>query len=408
MRAVLVCAALTAVVPPSSADAQPLLLTESEALARLSPESPRSRAIRAEVDLARADALVAARWPNPRFIVSRESVAGVSEVMTMVSQPLPISGSRGLQIEAAGALVAASSSRADDELRRTRADARVAFAQLLAAQARERELARARDALLALVDILAKREAAGDAAGFDRLRAEREAIDLDADRALAASDRARAQATLASFFEGPIDSGWIVAVEAAASGAPVPPIEALVERAEASRGELLALRQEIEAARLSERAAERRRIPDPEIVAGTKSSSAGGGDVGGVLSVQAAVPLFDRARPERVQARARAAQARARVDAFRTVLRADIAALRALVVERRDTAARYRSGAVAGADRIEQIAQLSYEAGERGILDLLDAFRTAAAARLRQAALDAAARQAEIELAFQSGWESPL
>ena len=104
-------------------------------------------------------------------------------------------------------------------------------------------------------------------------------------------------------------------------------------------------------------------------------------------------------------ARAKAAQAEARVDAFRVALRSEITALRASVLERRETAQRYRSAAVTGADQIERIAQVSYDAGERGILELLDAYRTGASARIRQAALDAAARQAEIELEFVSGWE---
>jgi hypothetical protein len=38
---------------------------------------------------------------------------------------------------------------------------------------------------------------------------------------------------------------------------------------------------------------------------------------------------------------------------------------------------------------------------------LLDAYRIAAAARVRQAVLDAAAREAEIELEYVSGWEIP-
>jgi len=408
MRALVLCAVLAAVVLPSSAGAQSLSLTESEVLARLSPNSPRVRAIRASVDVARADVLAAGRWPNPRVTFDRESVAGVTEVMTMVAQPVPISGHRGLLVDAATALAEASSSRADDEMRRARADLRVSFAQLMTAQVRERELTASRDRLRALADVLAKREAAGDAAGFDRLRAEREVFDVDADRAVAASERARAQATLASFFDAPADATRIVAIAAVASNASPPPVEALVEQAESIRGELLALRKEIEAARFSERAADRRRIPDPEIVAGTKSSTVGGGDVGSVLTIHAAIPLFDRARPDRALARARAAQAQARIEAFRAVLRADIAAVRAAVLERRETAERYRSAAVAGAGQIERIAQVSYDAGERGILELLDAYRTAASARIRQAALDAAARQAEIELEFLSGWESPL
>ena len=76
-------------------------------------------------------------------------------------------------------------------------------------------------------------------------------------------------------------------------------------------------------------------------------------------------------------------------------------------MERRETAERYRAALSRGADQIERIAQVSYDAGERGILDLLDAYRTGATARVRQAALDAAVRQAEIELEFLSGWEIP-
>jgi len=56
---------------------------------------------------------------------------------------------------------------------------------------------------------------------------------------------------------------------------------------------------------------------------------------------------------------------------------------------------------------LERIAQVSYDAGERGILELLDAYRVTATARVRQGALDLAARQAELELEFVSGWEIP-
>ncbi|MND09804.1 hypothetical protein D3C83_334220 [compost metagenome] len=50
---------------------------------------------------------------------------------------------------------------------------------------------------------------------------------------------------------------------------------------------------------------------------------------------------------------------------------------------------------------------MSYESGESGILELLDAHRTASSARVRQAMLDASVREAEIELEFVSGWEIP-
>ena len=212
MRAFILRATFAALLfLPSNARAQTLSLTEADALARLSTESPRVRAIRSAVGLARADVLAAGRWPNPRVTVDREAVAGTTEYITSVGQLLPVNGQRGFQIRAASALADASASRADEEVRRVRADLRVVFAQLVAAQVRERELTGARDRLRELVDILTKREAAGDAAGFDRLRAEREVLDLDADRAAAATDRARAQAMLAGFFIEPIDPSRLVA-----------------------------------------------------------------------------------------------------------------------------------------------------------------------------------------------------
>jgi cobalt-zinc-cadmium efflux system outer membrane protein len=405
MRTVVLCATLVACILPLNVGAQSLPLTEAEALARLSPASPRARAISAGVDVARADAIAAGRWPNPRLTYDREAVAGVTENMVMVSQALPITGRRGFEVQAASALVDASSTRADEALRRARADLRLAFGQLVSAQIRERELTASRDRLRALADILAKREAAGDAAGFDRLRAEREVVDVDTDRAAAATDRARAQAILAGFFVDPVAPLSIIAVDASGMPPPLPPVEALLERAESIRGELLALRKEGDAARLSLRAADRRRVPEPEIVAGTKSSTVGGGDTGYVVTVHASLPLFDRNRAEAALAEARAKQAEARADAFRVALRAEIAALRVTVTERRDTAERYRTAAVNGIGDIERIAQVSYDAGERGILELLDAYRTGASARVRQSVLDAAVRQAEIELEFVSGWE---
>ena len=408
MRRALLCAVLAVSSVPSSAGAQSVMLSESEALARLSSDSPRVRAIRAGIELVRTDVLAANRWPNPRFTFDRESVAGVTEYLTTVSQSLPITGRRGFEAESASASVSASSSRADDEVRRLRADLRLAFADLVAAQARERELTAARDRLRDLAGILARRESAGDTAGFDRLRAEREVLDIETDLASAATDRARAQALLTSFLSDAPAEAPIVATAFQAARAEVPPLASLIERAESTRGELLALGNDLESARLAARAAEGRLVPEPEIAAGTKSSSLGTGDVGSVLTLHAAIPLFDRAQPERALAAARVAQAEARTQSFRMALRGQVAALREAVIQRRAAADRYRGEAVEASAQIERIAQVSYDAGERGILELLDSYRLGTSARVRQAALDLAVRQVEIELGFATGWESSL
>jgi len=408
MRCVVPCAALVMALVPSPGRAQSLSLSEADVLARLSVESPRVRAIRAGIDIARAETLAAGRWPNPRFIEDRESVAGVTEYLTMVAQPLPITGRRGLEVQAATALVDAASLRSDDALRRARADLRVAYAQLVAAQSRERTLAASRDRLKELAEILTRREAQGDAAGFDRLRAEREVADLEADLGVAATERARAQAAVVGFFGEPADPSRVVATGASrAAAATVPGIDALMETALSARGDFRALQKDADAAAFAARAADRRRIPEPEVIAGTKSSTFEGGGIGSVFTVTVPLPLFDRGKPERALAEARVSQARAQADLFRLTLRSELEALRATVIERRQTAGRYQSSAVAGADEIERVARVSYDAGERGILELLDAYRAGSTARVRQAALDLAVRQAEVELEFVSGWEMP-
>ncbi len=208
--------------------------------------------------------------------------------------------------------------RADDELRRARADLRLAFAQLVAAQVRERELTAARDRLRGLADVLAKREAAGDAAGFDRLRAEREVLDIDADRAAAATDRARARRPSRA------SSPWIRSTprvssrrQASRTSARCPPVDALVERAESTRGELLALRKEKRCGALGgtrgrsavdSRAGDRGRH---EVVDGGRRRSRQRRHGARVI------PLFDRGHAERALARGQSRPGGSRADVFR-------------------------------------------------------------------------------------------
>ncbi len=409
MPAPKVCAALLLpVLAAAAVHAQVTPISEAEALARLSPDSPRVRALGAQVDLARAGVALSRRLPNPQVSLSREAAGGLSEYYTLVTQVLPITGRRGLEIQASEAVLRGAEASADALLRLAQAELRQAFVELATAGRREAELRRVRNHLAELVDILAKREAAGDAAGFDRLRAERELLDADADLTTAAAARSRAQAALAAFFPDDVDPRMLAADLPPRPAAPadLPELDALVARALDSRGELKALEAEAEAARFSARAAARRRVPEPQVVAGLKTLSAGPDRRGSVLTVQASLPLFDPGRAEALEARGRERLAVAQADAFRARLRAAIAGVREVVVAQRDAVTRYARGA-ASADQVERIARASYDAGERGILELLDAYRSAATARLRQLDLALAERLAEIELEFLSGWELP-
>src|SRR5689334_20842402 len=114
MRTSFVCAALIVVLTPAIASAQTPMITESEIISQLN-DSPRARTARASVDITRADLLAAARWPNPRVTFNREAVAGIAEEMVTVTQPLPLSGRRRLEIDAATARLDAAFNRAEDQ-----------------------------------------------------------------------------------------------------------------------------------------------------------------------------------------------------------------------------------------------------------------------------------------------------
>jgi outer membrane protein, heavy metal efflux system len=373
-------------------------LSEAEAVERVSLESPRARAIRAQVDLARADVAAARRFPNPRVTVSREAVAGVAEDFLLFAQTLPVTGRRGLQVSSAAAAVQASELRAGDLERRLRADARGAFVELSAQATREQELVAVLDDLKSLATVLARREQAGDAAGFDRLRAEREALDIEAELSDARALRARAQGVLASYFFPTPDPSTLRAAPLAIDRRALPPAPELVAHAETARPDLLAFERDIEAARFAARGAARSVVPEPEIVAGLKTSDVGAGDRGGVLSLLANIPLFDRAQPERLRAVARELLATAERDALRAEIGATVLALRSAVEQRRASADAYRREALPRAADLRRIAQVSYDAGERGILELLDAYRSASNARLRLVDLETDVARSEIDL----------
>src|SRR5262249_28453584 len=211
-------------------------------------------------------------------------------------------------------------------------------------------------------------------------------------------DRARAQGRLAGFFAASLDPASLVAADRVVTVREVPPVDALLEQAERTRGEILALRKEVESADFAARAADRRRVPEPEVIGGTKSSNFEGGGVGSVLAVQAVLPLFDVGRAERARAQARASQASARLEALQMTLRGDIAAWRGAALERRAAADRYRASAGAAASGGGRLARGRQRSGERGGLEMLRADPLSASPRVRPGPAHAAGAEGRIGL----------
>ena len=246
--------------------AQPL--TEAGAVARMRAEYPYVTALRLGVRELEADARERTLPANPAVAYTREEAGAVVDDFLLVSQELAPWGRRRLLGEAAGHGVAARAADADARLLAIEAELRLSFADLLLAQARVRSLEAGVGRLDALVAVLRTREEEGEGSRFDRLRAEREVAEVEADLALAGIDRRRAQARLAAFFAEGTDPDALTAA-GRLDDRPAPPASArAVVQTPERRPDYRALG--LDAARwgAEERAARRLRLPAAQLTGG--------------------------------------------------------------------------------------------------------------------------------------------
>jgi outer membrane protein, heavy metal efflux system len=267
---------------------------------------------------------------------------------------------------------------------------------LLAAQRRELIAKQAIESLSEIVRVLREREKAGEGSGYDALRAERELADaeavLNSERLNVATTRNR----LTQFISG--SAGTIVAKGELQPGPDLPSLDALIVRATSGRGDVVAHQKSVTRYEFEQRAAERQRIPEPTVLAGLKRTSAPGFvDNGYVATVTVPLPLFNRGQADAERARA----LRERTDSERAALvrqvEAEVRSAYEGVILRRNASANYLRSATSAAD-LAKIASLSYQEGERGILELLDAQRVAVGAQVRSVDLLFEMKRAEIEL----------
>lgn len=384
--------------PPQ--ESPPLRLTEREAVGRFLSQDPRVRALNARIDEVRATQAERTLWPNPTVTFSRESVLGAHDTFVLARQDLPISGRRGRLRTAGGLAVEASQAEARFERVQLQADVREAYTDLLVAQQREAALVGSIDALEKLVSVLRTREEGGEGSTYDRMRGQRALVDLEAERSLAAADRARAQGRLAAYLGPGTAAEALVATDALApppSDAPLVP--ALVEHALANRGDYRAAEISIARFEAERSAATRLRIPTPSLTGGLKRSDLGGTTSSGYqLSVDVAIPLFSRGQAAMALATAQKERAQAETESWRLQIEAEVRAAYNVARIQQERVARYEESTTAIAGSLAKIGRVGYEEGELGILELLDAERQALDARLRLLELAAAARRAAIDL----------
>jgi cobalt-zinc-cadmium efflux system outer membrane protein len=397
-------AVLCSAPPVATAQRPPEAWTEAQVVERFLAESLQSKELRARVAMVEAESRTRTVFPNPALSYSREG-AGYNQFVE-ASQTLPLSGRVRYLRDAGKTAVAAAEADREAALWWLRSDLRAAFYRMLAAQERVRALSSAAGEVDRLTGILRRREDQGEGSRYDRMRAEREGAELRTDLIAARTGVAEAGALLARFLPEGVEVREVRG-DLLAPGDP-PAEEELVRRALDARADYRAERRNLARYQVEEQAARRLRIPEPQVTAGVKRGDVLSGlepnpfsnvtRTGLAFSVSVPLQLFNDGRREVARYQAEQSQVSARIAVLARRIRTEVQGAREALSIRREALEAYRREALPAGAELTRIAQVAYEEGEAGILEVLDAQRVNRAANLRLLDLEAGVKEAWIEL----------
>src|SRR5262249_46024576 len=174
------------------------------------------------------------------------------------------------------------------------------------------------------------------------------------------------------------------------------------------RADYLAEQKSVERYQIEEQAARRLRIPEPQVTAGLKRAedfqAVGPNSFGKpvksglAFSINMPLPVFNNGRYEVARYQAEQEQASARIAVLSRQIRAEIEGAGDVLALRQDALASYQRELESAGVELTRITQTAYQEGEVGILELLDSLRVNRAARLRLLDLQAAVKEAFVEL----------
>lgn len=369
--------------------------TEQEIVEAIVRDGPRARAIRAASDVVTFAQAARRAFPNFAASYTREG-AGATEFL-QVDQPLPAFGLRQALQRAGVAAREAAEAERDAQLWQLRSDARDALARLRASSQRLDAARSLADLVDRLIGVLSTREREGEGSRFDRLRAQQEVVDARQAVAAAAIELGEARGALAAML--PPGAAVPDALSARTAAPLTDPMDAILARAMGSRAELRALDAAVRQFALEADVARRATGVAPTLTAGLKRAEVDD-DMrsGAVFGVSVAVPLFNRG--VRDAARWTAERTRAELErlSIEAAVRAQVTrAFDALALRRQSALA--ATGAVSSAEELIAIADIAYREGEIGMLQLVDAYRTAT--RARERAVEANLNLALSEIALE-------
>ena len=356
----------------------PVELTVEQITRVVLEHNPGLRAVRSQLDAARAGVTTAAALPNPRLEwqqgpwqqlpsgASGQRVKGWS-----VAQPIENPWLRSARMQAAESGMQLSGQQWSAARNDMAAQVRLRAYEALLYQVEAEAAAGALVLLEQVRERVRVRVESGEAARYEIIKADAEVIHARERQKTSALQAEQALLEINRLAAGQLPSRWKL-VASFADGLDLPDLSQLQDQAERTNPELLGLRHEFERAQAKLKAARASRWPglevrytenrDPEV----RQSQWG---------VGMQLPLLDRREGPMAEAQAEVVRAQTRLEGRQIELRQQILiAWKALDMARLRVEA-LSQGVLREAEAAVRVAEAAYRFGERGILDVLDAQR---------------------------------
>ena len=382
-------------------------LTVEAAYSRFLDRNPLVAAEKEKLQMAGGRLRQAPVWENPTvnftqegYPVGRpESTFDDQEFLLWASQEFELGGQRGKRRDLAQLELDAENARYLDFLRRKRLAVSRLFVTVYFASRSRESLQRGLEGYSQILETHSRRYEMGEVSGLAQMKIEAEELGYVIQLSRAQREFQSAWNELASMIvwdEGPVPGFSI-------DGSPptdLPDSSVFVSRALASRPDLKQQQIEAQAAEAALKVEKAKNIPNLNLGGGFKRDF---GQNSFFVGVQLPLPLWDRRQGAIAEKLASSHRQRMLSDWKTTWIRYEVERAYAIYSRLLDTSRRLNADFLQKLDRIVDITSLSYQEGEAGILEYLDALRTRRETSLEQVQLLEELHIARLELEASVG-----
>lgn len=359
---------------PAASQTQTQALSLQEALDRATGQNLDLVAARLRQAVSQAGVQIARQRPNPT--VSFGAARDLPHESLLVDQPLELGGIRGRRIELARtevSLVGIEYATLERQVRRRIRDAyfgAVLARGVTAFQVRMLEIAKR------LQDVANARFEAGDVPQLETVQADLIVARAETDLMVSRQQEKTSLGQLNILLNEPVSRDWelVTSMDAMLSSSSM---EELILRAQQSNPELQHLMQEqkVEEARRSLLQAQR--TPKVTLQAGSDFNAPPDFQVGPRGQIAVELPIFSRNQGELAQSQATSRFLESQVQANRRVVAGRLQAAYLDLIARKQQVELYHDKLLPAGRKLADMAEESYRAGKSGILNVLDAQRSA-------------------------------